>query len=294
MEKIIINMTCGLANRMFQYCYYLYLLSKGYDAQIDYYSAAKLAHEKVSWDMIFPKATFKQASRMEVMLLGGGSSTQAKVRRRFLSKTCRTIQMPTSFDVTLPETEFKKAYVFGVFQNAEMVEENKVQILEKLEFAPIQGEQNMELVSRITSEDNSVAIHIRKGKDYAALDWYNNTCPASYYHEAISRIRDLIGKEPSIYVFTDNPHWVKDNLSDISYTLVDWNPTSGWGSHFDMQLMSLCKHNIISNSTYSWWGAYLNRNPEKIVIAPKYWFNPNGKYPEYLSDRVVCKNWITL
>lgn len=71
---------------------------------------------------------------------------------------------------------------------------------------------------------------------------------------------------PKFYVFTDNPDWVRENFKDIEYTLVEGNPASGWGSHFDMQLMSVCKHNIISNSTYSWWSAFLNAHPQKIVV----------------------------
>lgn len=70
-------------------------------------------------------------------------------------------------------------------------------------------------------------------------------------------------------VFTDNPEWIKTHMPDFEYTLVDWNPVSGKRSFRDMQLMSCAKHNIIANSTYSWWGAWLNSNPHKIVIAPK-------------------------
>ena len=95
------------------------------------------------------------------------------------------------------------------------------------------------------------------------------------------------------YVFTDNVDWVKANFSEFEYRLVDRNPGTGWGSHFDMQLMSLCKHNIISNSTYSWWGAFLNRNPNKTVVCPSIWFNPQS-CEEYRSERLCCKDWIDL
>lgn len=76
-------------------------------------------------------------------------------------------------------------------------------------------------------------------------------------------------QHPKFYVFTDNVDWVKENFQEIEYTLLKGNPADGYGNHFDMQLMSLCKHNIISNSTYSWWSAFLNQNPGKVVIAPE-------------------------
>lgn len=108
----------------------------------------------------------------------------------------------------------------------------------------------------------SVAIHVRKGKDYAQRIWYQNTCPIEYYQKAIRLISEKVNN-PKLYVFTDNPEWVKEHFKDFHYTLVEGNPASGWGSHFDMQLMSVCKHNVISNSTYSWWSAFLNEHNGK-------------------------------
>ncbi|MBQ0149827.1 MAG: alpha-1,2-fucosyltransferase [Bacteroidales bacterium] len=290
--KVMINMACGLANRMFQYSYYLYLRSLGYDASVDFYTAAKLAHESVAWNRIFPQASFTEASRMAVMMDGGGSSFQARFRRKFLPFTCRVEQMPTSFDASVPSTGKKRTYVIGVFQNAEMVSAVKEEVLKAFRFPEIEGEANHRLMQEM-AECESVAIHVRKGKDYAALDWYSHTCEMDYYRAAVDYMKSHL-EHPRFYVFADNPEWVRENFKDFEYTLVEGNPTSGWGSHFDMQLMSSCRHNIISNSTYSWWGAFLNRSVDKIVVGPKYWFNPQGDYKEKTSDRVLSKEWIAL
>lgn len=290
--RVTINMACGLANRMFQYSYYLYLKSQGYDAKIDYYTSAKLAHETVAWNRIFPYATFEKASQLAVILDGGGSSFQSRFRRRFLPSTCNVWQMPTSFDATLPAKDKRRCYIMGVFQNAEMVSAVRDNVRDAFRFKEIDGENNQALLKDM-SNCESVAIHVRKGKDYASLDWYNNTCEMDYYRNAIEYMKAHL-ENPKFYVFADNPEWVRENFKDFEYTLVEGNPTSGWGSHFDMQLMSCCRHNIISNSTYSWWGAFLNNNEGKIVIGPKYWFNPMGNYKEVSSDRVLPKGWVAL
>lgn len=290
--KVAVNMACGLANRMFQYSYYLYLKSLGYNAKVDFYTSAKLAHESVAWNRIFPGASFEEASRFSVMLCGGGSSFQARFRRRYLSFTCRVQQMPSSFDAITPTQGKKSQYVIGVFQNAKMVSAVKEDVLKAFRFPEIEGEANLQLIQEMSSCE-SVAIHVRKGKDYTALDWYSNTCEVDYYRKAIEYMKSHM-ENPRFYVFADNPEWVKENFTDFEYTLVEGNPTSGWGSHFDMQLMSLCKHNIISNSTYSWWGAFLNQHENKIVIGPRYWFNPKGNYPEVTSARVLPEEWIAL
>ena len=289
--KIIINMACGLANRMFQYTYYLFLKKKGYNAEIDYYETAVLDHEKVEWRRIFPEAPIKQASKWEVFRQGGGSDIFSKIRRRFLPMTCKVYHMPTAFAADCPTPTDKDKYLFGVFQNATMADTVKEEVQQVFTFAPFEDERNRTLQKEMQAY-NSIGIHVRKGQDYMSRIWYQETCPLDYYRKAIAYIKEKT-ENPKFYVFADNPAWVKENFTEFDYTLVEGNPPAGWGSHFDMQLMSYCKHNIISNSTYSWWGAFLNKNPEKIVILPHQWFNPKS-CEESTSEKVQCKGWIAL
>lgn len=288
---IIVNMACGLANRMFQYSYYLFLKHKGYHVKVDFYHSAKLAHEKVAWNDIFPKAKIVQASSWDVWKLGGGADFFAKFRRKYLPFFSGVVNMPTAFDAELPVTDKKNQYIIGVFQNARMVEAIEKDVKRCFTFQPFIDERNQKLEKEMAICE-SVAIHVRKGKDYAQRVWYQNTCSVEYYQKAIQLISEKVN-HPSFYVFTDNPEWVKEHFKDFTYTLVEGNPASGWGSHFDMQLMSMCKHNIISNSTYSWWSAFLNPHSDKIVIAPKVWFNPDS-CAEFTSERILCKDWFAV
>ena len=287
---IIVNIACGLANRMFQYSYYLYLKKMGYDAKVDFYKTAKLEHENVAWNSIFPNAPIQQASVWEVFKTGGGSDMISKIRRRYFSFSCN-MKTLSAFEAPLPDKTSHSVYMMGVFQNAEMVETVRDEVLKAFMFQPFIDRHNLDLMKEIQS-CQSVAIHVRKGKDYMSRIWYQQTCPIAYYQKAIKLIEEKI-KDPRFYVFTDNPEWVKENFRDFEYTLVQENPVAGYGSHFDMQLMSLCQHNILSNSTYSWWGAFLNRNQSPIVICPEIWFNPNS-CKEYTSRQIRCKGWITL
>ena len=139
---------------------------------------------------------------------------------------------------------------------------------------------------------HAVAIHLRKGKDYLESELMGkNLCGADYYMAAIDYIKAHVDN-PVFYVFTDNPSWLKDNMPSFGYTLVDWNEVSGKRSFRDMQLMSCAKHNIIGNSTYSWWGAWLNPNPDKIVIAPDKFFNVTNDF--FAKQDIVCEDWIRL
>lgn len=287
---VIVNLACGLANRMFQYSYYLYLKKKGYDVKVDYYTVAALAHEDVEWYKIFPQANLAQAGKWDVFRFGGGSSLIAKVRRRYLSSTCKVCYMPTAFSI---DTSLfgRDSYIYGVFQNAQMVNSVRDEVQEFFTFPSFDDERNMSLAKQMQAS-NSVAIHVRKGNDYISSVWYQNTCPLEYYRKAIAYIKKSVAN-PKFYVFADNKEWVREYLGEFEYTLVEGNPSVGWGNHFDMQLMSCCKHNIISNSTYSWWGAFLNRNENKIVILPKQWFNPSS-CDDSTSEKVQCKGWIML
>ena len=288
--KVIVNIACGLANRMFQYSYYLYLKKLGYNVKADFYRTAKLEHENVAWNSIFPKAHIYQASVWDVFLMGGGSNLVSRMRRRYLPFTCH-VKTLSAFEAPLPEKSVNSVYMMGVFQNANMVETVYNEVLDVFAFQPFADAYNLSLMREMQSCE-SVAIHVRKGKDYQARIWYQETCPVEYYQKAIRLMKEKI-PHPKFYVFADNKEWVKENFNDFDYTLVEGNPIAGYGSHYDMQLMSLCRHNILSNSTYSWWGAFLNRNPNKTVVLPDIWFNPES-CQKYTSKPVRCEGWIAL
>lgn len=134
---------------------------------------------------------------------------------------------------------------------------------------------------------NSVAIHIRRG-DYnqPKLQEYHGLLEASYYNNAIDYLLSLI-PDIKIYFFSDDPIWVKSNIQIQSNSeFISGTLTK---NHIeDFYLMSQCKHNIIANSSFSWWAAWLNNNPNKIVIAPKKWFN---KAKHNTSD-LIPDTWI--
>ncbi len=112
-----------------------------------------------------------------------------------------------------------------------------------------------------------------------------------YYKKAYDYIIGEVSN-PEFYLFTDNIHWCKENLPFINANYIDWNPKKGNFNYIDMQLMSMCKNNIIANSTYSWWAAWLNNSPGKCVIAPVKWFNNNTI--KYSIDILLPENWIKI
>lgn len=182
--RIIVNMACGLANRMFQYTYYLFLRKKGYNTLVDFYHSAKLAHEKVEWNSIFPAAKIEQASFLDVLKLGGGTDIFSKIRRKYLPFLSGVVNMPTAFDADLPVKGEKSQYIIGVFQNAAMVESVEEDVRRSFKFQPFTDERNKMLEQEMGACE-SVAIHVRKGNDYMQRIWYQNTCPMDYYKKLL-------------------------------------------------------------------------------------------------------------
>ena len=135
--------------------------------------------------------------------------------------------------------------------------------------------------------NNSVSIHVRRG-DYLNgyyFETLGKICDIDYYKRAIALINKEVN-DPYFYIFSDDPGYVAENLKIENATYVDFN--RGRDSWQDMYLMSQCKHNIIANSTFSWWGAWLNTNLNKIVIAPNRWFANMD------NDEIVLPEWIRL
>lgn len=141
--------------------------------------------------------------------------------------------------------------------------------------------RNIDFINKIKGKV-SVSLHVRRG-DYLSYSSITGVCSVDYYNKAIKLIKKMIN--PDLFVvFSDDQCWCRENLSDVLSAcsiFVDWN--RGIESYRDMQLMSYCSHNIIANSSFSWWGAWLNRNPTKIVIAPSQWMNYDG-WKDILPD----------
>lgn len=293
-NQYVVRMSAGLANRMFQYSYYLFLKKNGLEAYVDNnYKATKWEMENIEWERIFPNATIHQASQSLIFKYGGGYNYIDKIRRHYLKFLCKVWNAKNSTIIPSSEDISKYRYFIGVYQNATFIETIKKEVYNAFKFSDFEKGSFNEHLSLKMKAENSIAIHVRKGKDYLTFDKFKNTCTTEYYKKAINIIKEKVNN-PVFYIFTDNAEWVKDNFTDFDYTLVNNNPSIGWGNHFDLQLMSICKHNIIANSTYSWWGAFLNQNPGKIVIDPQYWFNPNMPQYKNLKNNTACKEWILL
>lgn len=136
----------------------------------------------------------------------------------------------------------------------------------------------------------SVSIHVRRG-DYVTLASAANThgtCSLEYYQSAVNLLQSRI-KGATFFVFSDDPEWTAANLHfDAPTVYVDHNDAST--AFQDLRLMSICEHQIIANSSFSWWGAWLNQNPSKMVVAPKRWF---ANLPDVTSD-LYPADWIKI
>lgn len=179
-----------------------------------------------------------------------------------------------------------QSYLNGYWQSEKYFSDIRDALLKDFSFKKRPSGNNKKLLDQITRDDSSVSLHVRRG-DYVAnihANKYHGTKGNDYYQAAVKVISRII-KQPNIYVFSDDPGWCKKNLKfKYPTTYVEGNEKG----FEDMRLMSACRHNIIANSSFSWWAAWLNTNPEKVVVAPKQWFND----PSVNTKDVIPKSWI--
>lgn len=178
-------------------------------------------------------------------------------------------------------------YYEGYWQCEEYFSFVKREIYKAFNFPRVTDERNEEIITKV-QETNSVSIHIRRG-DYVNHPWFKGICEIDYYRKGILYLEENV--KPDLYcVLSNDVDWCKEGFSHLipqdKVVYVDWN--KGRESYVDMQIMSLCKHNIIANSSFSWWGAWLNQNPQKIVLAPSKWKNIE------LATDPVPTSWIKI
>lgn len=143
---------------------------------------------------------------------------------------------------------------------------------------------------------NSVSIHIRRG-DYLELEHFFRIIPIDYYKEAVIEISKTV-QDPVFYIFSNDLNWVKDNLDFVKNPIfVDMSACENYSGLADIEeyeIMKHCKHNIIGNSSFSWWAAYLNENENKMVFTPKKWFNDQFYQSSLEKYSIFPDSWVTL
>lgn len=174
----------------------------------------------------------------------------------------------------------KRKYIRGMWFYPQIVlslgEELKKELTVK---TPI-SDKNQEFLDSINST-NSVAVHIRRG-DYVKLGMV--VCDIAYYQRCMEKMSKIVDS-PVFFVFSDDIDWVKENLSTDGYTVIFVNNNNG--ATDDMRLVYSCKHFIMSNSTFSWWGAYLGSAEDKKVIVPEIWAKGAKR------SNLILDSWIT-
>lgn len=169
----------------------------------------------------------------------------------------------------------------GNWINENYFRDIKKELISSFEFPDIDEKNG--LIREKIETTNSVSIHVRRG-DYLNSDLYN--LKMDYYRKAIDTIQSKEKENMSFFVFSDDLDFCReqfDYLDDVYFV----QGNTGKEAYIDMQLMSLCKHNIIANSTFSFWGAFLNKNEGKIVVAP-------NKASDSFINPIACDDWILM
>jgi len=175
----------------------------------------------------------------------------------------------------------KNLFINGYFQSEKYFKNNRNKILDLFSI----DENSLRYINEKYKDIdflNSTSLHIRRG-DYKNLPLHHPICEMSYYHKAI----DII-KPENLLIFSDDINWCKESFKDYKNNIIyiDNNP-----DYIELWLMSMCKNNIIANSTFSWWGAWLNNNNKKIVVAPSRWFGSAIKHE--IKD-LLLEEWIKI
>lgn len=179
--------------------------------------------------------------------------------------------------------------ISGVWQSAKYFEEIKDAIRKEFTLSrSLLSSEISKILNEIESTPQSVSLHIRRG-DYienVATNKKHGVCSAEYYRKATKYILNNF-PEARFFIFSDDIEWVKTNFkipAPVSYA-----SSVHIKDYVELILMSKCKHNIIANSSFSWWGAWLNSNPNKIVVSPQKWFTSTTD-----TKDLIPKSWIRL
>lgn len=271
----IVKIIGGLGNQMFQYAFYL-SLKKKYPEEVIKIDTTMFdtygLHNGFELKSIFD-VDAEYASRQDIRRLSffvGFYKIQRVLRKMLPTRKTECIEK-NDFDFMPVVWSNNDRYYEGYWQNQKYFVDAQAEVRAAFTFKKELSKRNLELIEKIQSAETSVSLHIRRG-DYLNHKLFGGICDIDYYKKAIEYVLENCDT-PQFYLFSNDMEWCRINILPLvkgkPLTFVDWN--SGLESYIDMQLMSCCRINIIANSSFSWWAAWLNDSFGKMVIAPKLW-----------------------
>jgi len=293
---IITKLTGGLGNQMFQYAAGRCLAEKYQTAlKLDisgYKDQRGITPRQYALGIFNIKKEFAVDNDVGYVIIFFNSNKVGKIFLKFYNL------LPIKYRHYTKEPHFNfypqffnagdNSYLDGYWQSEKYFKEIGEIIRQEFILKKEYFKLNADLLNLIKQTD-SISLHIRRS-DYItnkSANQTHGTCSIDYYKMAIERVVKQL-RNPYLFIFSDDIQWVKDNLkTDLPTTYVS---DGNYKDYEELILMSYCKHNIIANSSFSWWGAWLNLNPDKMVVAPKNWFIDK----RYNTTDLIPENWIKI
>lgn len=286
-KELIIAYQGGLGNQMFIYALYKLLETKKKNVRADI----------SQYDTFYPRdfEITKTFSNISICKASSYSIKKNKTIAPYMKgeKNFKYYIEPDvmggvkSFaDKSIIDNNLEWGYLRGYFQTRIFAQEIEDILRQDFTFCKSEDIKLQNVVQNIKAEQ-PIAVHIRRG-DYVYLSqMYGGICTKDYYQKAMDVIKHKV-KKAIFYFFSDDIEWTKNNFYEENSVYIGPQMFDDYQDWYDMYLMSECKHNIIANSSFSWWAAWLNKNKDKIVIAPKKWVNADS------MEDICPENWIRI
>jgi hypothetical protein len=289
---IIVELVGGLGNQLFQYAFGLNLSIKhNFPLKIEKTKFSRHVFRLDKFNIDLTEASpeeIKYLKRKEIKGIAGKIKRKLTGKGFYINNKYHIAENTFDHDKSKLEKPLH-LYISGFWFDQKYFIESEDIIRKKFSLcAPLNKESQLIYQDIISRE--SVFIHIRRG-EYLSNSFFAELSLAYYTKAADYCSRHILN--PVFYIFSDDIHWCKENFKiDHEYHYVDAN--NDISDYMDLALMYSCQHGIIANSTFSWWGAWLIGNKDKIIIAPKVWWNDAPSQAEYEAGRFVPSNWIKI
>jgi hypothetical protein len=279
----------GLGNQLFQYAAGLFFAKK-YGATIEVIREPDELASSFGHPRLFLLSNFcitepvrDLSLRDRLMCSVATIKKPIAVPARFASRTVVYRQPCNEDGIFLPAlpipSSIRNVYLEGNFQSYKFAQDVEQRVRTEFRFQNPPVGRNLDMLNQIRAAENPVSLHVRRG-DYEFNKDGQELLPIDYYAQAMQTLKQKVSN-PTFFVFSDDIPYARETLPRAErMVFVDHNDEAN--GHEDLRLMSSCRHNIIANSTLSWWGAWLNPDPTRLVCAPRIWRNPKIPYTDLI------------